>query len=408
MRSAVRPLASAAWESLSLASAKQRWRAPLWQVSSGSRDAAKRVLVVVGTRPECIKLAPLVRALRDHPDLSPIVVNSGQHLQSVRGCFTEFGLRADIELDALPPLPHLAASCAHLNLALTKAMRHCDPGLVIVQGDTLTAYSAARAAHDAGYRVAHVEAGLRTDAVIEPFPEEWFRRRIARYAWLHFAPSRRAVVNLLDEGVDEAAVHCVGNTGIDSLRHCLSAGAHTRRSGPLRPTVLVTLHRRANYDRNSSLICDALVDLAAKCPELRFLFPVHPNPRISAIIRRRLTSHAAFDLVDPMPYRHFIECAARAALIISDSGGIQEEVPHLGTPLLVPRTNTERPECLTTGFVRLVAVDRDAILRAAQDALAAPRRAPLPIDEHAPFGSGDAAQRIVAVLEMQLMSQVYA
>ena len=376
--------------------------------TSGS-DGPKVVLLVAGTRPECIKLAPVVRALADHPELSTLLVNSGQHALAVRETLAEFGLRSDIELAALPRLPHLSASHQHLRLELRAVIQRCKPDLVIVQGDTLTAYSGARAAHDAGYVLAHVEAGLRTDAMLEPFPEEWFRRRIARFAQIHFAPCRSAVENLVAEGVVEHAVHRVGNTGIDSLREVLDDPERKQhRYQRANATVLVTLHRRGNYDRNASIVCDALIDLAAARPELRMLFPVHPNPSVSATIRRRLGEHSAFDLVEPLPYRDFVEHALHAAMIISDSGGIQEEAPHLGTPLLIPRCNTERPECLATGFVRLVPVDRTAIVRTALDTLQGPRLPALPIDDDAPFGAGRAASMIVSTLETMLLERAYA
>ncbi len=204
-------------------------------------------------------------------------------------------------------------------------------------------------------------------------------------------------------------VHNVGNTAIDSLRRRLDETRHVvRHERRARNTVLVTLHRRANYDRNAASVCAALIDLVAARPGLRVLFPVHPNPRISATIRRHLAAHPSFDLVEPMRYRDFIDSAARAALIISDSGGIQEEAPHLGTPLLVPRPNTERPESLATGFVQLVAVERKALVLAALAALDAPRRTPLPIDAASPYGAGDAALRIRGVLETLLVAQAQA
>jgi len=382
---------------------------PIGPPGIGSTANPRRVLIFAGTRPECIKLAPIVHALDGHPELTPLLVNSGQHRLAVRGCVAELGLKAEVELDGLPSLPHLAASYQHMHAELAAVTRRYDPDLVLVQGDTLTAYSAARAAHCLGYPIAHVEAGLRTDAVLEPFPEEWFRRRIARFAQIHFAPSRSAVDNLLAEGIDDRAVHHVGNTGIDSLRQVLARTDHgPRRRQRVSTTVLVTLHRRANYDRNAAIVCDALIELASAREDLRILFPVHPNPRVQATVRRRLETHPSIDLVEPMRYRQFIDCAERAALIISDSGGIQEEAPHLGTPLLVPRCNTERPESIETGFARLVPVNRDAIVRAALVALASPRRPGLPFDEHAPFGAGDAAQRIVSVLETALLAQAYA
>jgi UDP-N-acetylglucosamine 2-epimerase (non-hydrolysing) len=411
MTSAVRLRASAMRDEMySSPSSSERLRTlPFGAIGTGSTAAPNLVLIFAGTRPECIKLAPVVRALGGHPELSMLLVNSGQHRSAVRACLAEFGLKADVELDALPALPNIAASHQHLRVELAAVVRRFDPDLVLVQGDTLTAYSAACAARDMSYRLAHLEAGLRTDAMLEPFPEEWFRRRIAKFAQIHFAPSRSAVENLLAEGVDDCAVHHVGNTGIDSLQQVLDNSEHRlRRRQRVRNTVLVTLHRRANYDRNAAIVCDALIELASVRKHLRILFPVHPNPRVSATVRGRLESHPSIDLVEPMRYQQFIDCAERAALIISDSGGIQEEAPHLGTPLLVPRRNTERPESIVTGFVQLIPIDRDTIVRAALDVLASPRRLALPIDERAPFGAGNAASRVVSVLETTLLSQAYA
>lgn len=370
-----------------------------------ARDAPRypTVVIVAGTRPECIKLAPVVRRLNERRRHRVVVVNSGQHLAAVSRTFLEFGIRSQIELAALPAFSHLSAACEHLRVELSAVYARERPDVVLVQGDTLTAYAGARAATEGGFPVGHIEAGLRTDSLREPFPEEWFRRRIARHARFHFAPSRSAVDHLLREGTAAGAVHRVGNTGIDSLRWVLDELGHDpRRAVHTRDRVLITLHRRENFDRNAALVCDALIELAAARPDLRMLFPVHPNPRIAGMVRGRLAGLAACELTDPMGYRQFIEQAARAALIISDSGGIQEEAPHLGTPLLVPRSNTERPEGLETGFVRLVAVRPGSIARAALEMLAAPHRAPVPIDGDAPFGGGDAAVRIVELLESAL------
>jgi UDP-N-acetylglucosamine 2-epimerase (non-hydrolysing) len=324
-------------------------------------------------------------------------VNSGQHESAVARTFGEFGIGCDLVVPQLPPLGSLSASREHLENELRAVIARTAPDIVVVQGDTLTAYAGARTAHDMGLKVAHVEAGLRTERPREPFPEEWFRRRIARFADLHFAPCASATRNLLDEGVPELAIHQTGNTGIDSLRQVLRSLDH--EPAPARRTrVLVTLHRRENYDANAAIVCDALVALATARPELSLLFPVHPNPRVACVVRERLSGVRGCRLVDPLSYPEFIREARDAALIISDSGGIQEEAPHLGTPLLVPRVNTERPEGLATGFVRLVHVDAMDIVGEAMQVLDAPRSRPLPIDVHAPYGAGDAAQRITQVI----------
>lgn len=358
------------------------------------------VLIIAGTRPECIKLVPVIRALTARGALRVRVVNSGQHRDGVRDVLATFGLRADVELDGLAPGASLRAHSDRLRGRLRSLIDEILPAWVVVQGDTLTAYAAARAGSESGCRVAHVEAGLRTESVRDPFPEEWFRRRIARLAHLHFAPSASAVDNLLREGIEPGSIHRTGNTAIDSLRDLMGNWAvEPGTVAQPRDTVLVTLHRRENWGGSVDAICDALLDIAARRPALRFVFPVHPNPRVAPRIRDRLEGRRGFRLVSPMSYRAFVRAAADAALIISDSGGVQEEAPHLGTPVLVPRANTERPEAVATGFVRLIAADRDVLVAAALTALAAPRRPGLPFDAAAPFGAGDSGPRIAAILE---------
>ena len=384
-------------------------RRPRARLPGGMRVAAASptVLIIAGTRPECIKLAPVVRRLESQPQLRTVLVNSGQHGLAVRRTFAEFNIRCDIELGSVPDFDGLGAAHHHLRSGLREVLQRVRPAMVLVQGDTLTAYSGARAAHDTSTLLAHIEAGLRTEAISDPFPEEWFRRRIARFASIHFAPCASAVRNLLAEGIGDGSIHQVGNTGIDSLRTLLAERSAVRLPRA-RDIVLVTLHRRENHQRNAGIVCDALIALTRARPHLRVLFPLHPNPWASATIRRRLESNPAFDLVPPMSYRAFVFKARDAALIISDSGGIQEEAPHLGTHLLVPRSNTERPEAIETGWVQLVRADRAAILEAAIEKLAAPYMRPVPIDDRAPFGAGNAAARIVHIAARTLLQRAYA
>lgn len=372
------------------------------------RAPRRAVLVIAGTRPECIKLAPIVRELAHRRGLAGMLVNSGQHADAVRRTFAEFGVKCDVELPPLPPSPNLSVASQHLARQIAGVIDQCRPSLVLVQGDTLTAYAGARAGAAAGCPVVHVEAGLRAPSVSDPFPEEWFRRRIATHAHFHFVPCASALSNLLAEGTPPERIYHVGNTGIDSLRALLAHETFRPATTTVRLQVLVTLHRRENWDGKADIICDALIALAECKPELTMLVPVHPNPRIAPRIRHRLSGHPRFTLVAPMGYREFITAAAGAALVISDSGGIQEEVPHLGVPLLVPRSCTERPEGVATGFVRLVTVDRDAIVREALSMLAAPQAAPLPFDHAAPFGDGAAAARIIDVLEAALADAIAA
>jgi len=359
-----------------------------------------RVIVIAGTRPETIKLAPVIHALVRRHGLRPLVMNSGQHAEAVRRSLEEFGLNADCTLESAHSSSNLSTAVRHLERSIRSALLQYRPRIVLVQGDTSTAYAGARAAAAQGCLVAHIEAGLRTPFAAEPFPEEWFRRRITSHADIHFVPTPGSRDNLLAEGVDPGAVHLVGNTGIDSLRQVIDE----LRSEPGRQArapyqVAVTLHRRENWDHNADVICDALLDLSAQRPDLSFLLPVHPNPRVARRIARKLGAHPCFSLVKPMRYREFVAQAARAALIVSDSGGIQEEAPYLGVPLLVPRSCTERPEALATGFVRLVDVRRESIVREALDLLARPRRQPVSFGPGAPFGDGLASARIVEVIE---------
>jgi len=361
----------------------------------------REILIFAGTRPECIKLAPVIHELGDRRSLSAVVVGSGQHPDAVRRTFAEFDVRCDVELPALSPSPNLLVASSHLVDALAQTVTQVDPSLVIVQGDTLTAYAGARAAARAGCRVAHVEAGLRAPTASDPFPEEWFRRQIARHAYLHFAPCDSAYANLVAEGVPVERIHQTGNTGIDSLRRLLSQHRISRGiDGPWR--VLVTLHRRENWDSKADAICNALIEICDRVPGLRMLVPVHPNPRMACRLRRQLADDSRFSLVPPLAYREFIAAVASAALVISDSGGIQEEVAHLGVRLVVPRSCTERPECVDTGFVRIVGGAHRDIVRESLAMLALPPRRPLPFDRGAPFGDGAAAARVVDVLESML------
>ena len=366
----------------------------------GIRNVRTDVIVVLGTRPECVKLAPVIRELLAQ-GLPTVIVNSGQHAVTVNRILSEFGIQRDIELAPLPVFPRIAAASEHLETELRAVIKRVNPRIVLVQGDTLTAYAGARAARRLGCELGHVEAGLRTDDALEPFPEEWFRRQITRYATLHFAPCASAVENLRAEGIHDAVIHHVGNPGIDSLQSVLAQGCD-RPDPRLGSFALVTIHRRENQDKRVEAICDSLAALVSARKELKLVFPVHPNPRVVESAHRRLGELASCALVEPFGYRKFIGYALDASLIISDSGGIQEEAPHLGTPLLVPRRNTERPEAVATGFVRLTGRKLDDIASMAISLLEGPRLPRIAIDRAAPYGAGDASERIVRVLRSTL------
>jgi UDP-N-acetylglucosamine 2-epimerase (non-hydrolysing) len=232
-----------------------------------------------------------------------------------------------------------------------------------------------------------------------PFPEEWLRREITRYAQMHFASCRTGVSNLVADGVDMHSIYHVGSPGIDTLARTLrDADVPTGRDEP-RSTLLVTLHRSENYDRGAELLCESLIQLCKLDPRRHVVFALHANPRIAAPVRRRLRWLERCEIIETMSYREFIAVARSAALIISDSGGIQEEAPHLGVPMVAPRINTERPEALATGWVQLADVRRGNLVSIATQALAKVRGPSLPIDAEAPFGAGNAGARIVRILE---------
>jgi len=363
-----------------------------------------RVLVVSGTRPECLKTASLVRALKRYPAIEVRLINSGQHRDLVEQTFTHLGVEVDIAL----PSPTHGSSLSHTVAALRQSLVACyaelKPTVVVVQGDTSSAYAGALAARDLLIPLAHVEAGLRTANPTRPFPEEAFRRRITPIAQWHFAPTQGAAMNLYNEGIARTQVHVVGNTVIDELRLALDGPPdNTVDSGTdASRTITLTLHRRENYGRGLDLVCGAVLEAIESCTQLDVVCPLHPNPTVRQRIQRLLGAHPRVRLTDPMPYRSFVQLLKRSALVVTDSGGIQEEAPYLGTPVLVARDQTERPEALAFGGTRLVPLDKTVIVDAILMALERPRPAPLPFAIESPFGDGQSALRIADTLPKAL------
>jgi len=275
------------------------------------------------------------------------------------------------------------------------------PVLLVVQGDTSSAYAGALAARAAGVELAHVEAGLRTSDPMRPFPEEPFRRRIGALADWHFAPTPSAARNLLDEGVAAARIHTPGNTGVDALRLALAEPlpAHALHwQERFRHLLVLTLHRRENYGPKLEQICLGVRELLNLNPQLGVVCPVHPNPAVGTRVRRILGGHPRILLTAPLDYRPFVQLLSEARLVITDSGGIQEEAPYLGVPVVVVRENTERPEALACGNSHLVAAESNALIAAAQQWLAAAPPPAHAFASGAPFGDGRAADRIAQVL----------
>lgn len=367
-----------------------------------------RVLSVVGTRPEAIKMAPVIQALAEASGIESRLCVTGQHRQMLDQVLELFRLRPDFDLNLMKPGQDLTDVTCGALLGLRGVLTECKPDIVLVQGDTTTAMSGALAAFYQKVPVGHIEAGLRTGDLLAPWPEEANRRLVSPITRWHFAPTTQARDNLVREGVSSTSIHVTGNTVIDAL---LSVVARLRKEPglserlfaalpvfePRKRKILVTGHRRENFGGGFESICLALRDLAAR-GDVQIIYPVHLNPNVQEPVRRILGDVSGVHLIPPQDYLPFVALMDRSDLIITDSGGVQEEAPSLGKPVLVMRDTTERPEAVQAGTVRLVGTDRKRIVSEANlllddsNAYGAMSRA------HNPYGDGKAAGRIVKTL----------
>jgi UDP-N-acetylglucosamine 2-epimerase (non-hydrolysing) len=364
---------------------------------------AAKVICVIGTRPEAIKMAPVIHELRRAPWALARVVVTGQHRDILRPTLFAFGLEADIDLDIMETDQSLAASSGRLISGLGRVIVDEAPAAVLAQGDTSTTLMAALSSFYARVPFGHVEAGLRTGHVTSPFPEEINRVLVSRLAAWHFAPTASARDNLLAEGVDGDSIFLTGNSVIDALLlTAKQAKPVTSSAASARRMILVTAHRRESFGAPLIEICRAIAHLAASRSDVDFLFPVHPNPNVRATVAEHLTPHPRITCCEPLAYGAFVEAMQSAFFILTDSGGIQEEAPALRKPVLVLREQTERPEAVAAGVARIVGTNYDAIVRecsrllddaAAYDAMASGA---------SPYGDGHAAKRIVQALETRL------
>ncbi|MBM3759331.1 MAG: UDP-N-acetylglucosamine 2-epimerase (non-hydrolyzing) [Acidobacteria bacterium] len=356
----------------------------------------KTLLIVLGTRPEAIKLAPLAMHFRKFPDEFNVhVCLTGQHREIVHQALQVFGLKPDTDLDLMLPGQTLFQSTSRILSALEAVMRDVRPDLVFVQGDTTTTLCGALAGLYAGVPVAHVEAGLRTWDLSRPFPEEANRQMVGRITTLHLAATSWAAANLEREGVAPSSITVTGNTGIDALLHTARNLPHFDWPflNPALRTILVTGHRRENFGDGQERFCSALKTLAAR-GDVQIVYPVHPNPNVRGPVEKALGELPNIHLIHPQDYQPFIDLMRRSYLIITDSGGVQEEGPSLGKPILVSREVTERPEAVEAGTVRLVGTNEAKIVAEATTLLDDPveyqRRALI----HNPYGDGQACPRI--------------
>ncbi len=380
---------------------------------NSSSTRLHRILVVFGTRPEAIKLCPLVKLLRQShsSEIETIVCVTGQHREMLDQVLAAFDVQPDYDLALMRPEQSLTGLSSQLLGALESVLGEVKPSITVVQGDTTTTFCAALASFYARVPVAHVEAGLRTGDPAEPFPEEMNRVLTTRLAALHFAATEAAACNLTAEGVAKDSIYVTGNPGIDAVLQIKEALGQGRLSGLELPeengrkTIVVTAHRRESFGPDLREICNAIGVLAER-EDLRIVWPVHPNPNVRSVVDATLRWRCNVLLLEPLDYVPFVDLMRRAYLLITDSGGIQEEGPSLGKPVLVLRNKTERPEAVHAGTATLTGTNRDSIVREAlrliedQGAYEAMARV------HNPYGDGRASERIAGHLRAYLIEQI--
>ena len=358
-----------------------------------------KVLCVMGTRPEAIKMAPVILALKKEPWANVRVLATAQHRHMLDQVNVFFGIAPDIDLNIMRPNQALTTLTARLLLELDGVLQAEKPDAVLVQGDTTTVMTVALACFYHRIPIGHVEGGLRTWDMQNPFPEEANRVIAGKFARWHFAPTDGSRQNLLKEGVPDKDIIVTGNTVIDAL--LMTAANDLTLDVPLDPAkrlVLVTSHRRENFGEPFRNICRALRTLAQNNPELQFLYPVHPNPNVKDVAYEFLGELPNFQLCEPLDYAPFIAAMKRAYIILTDSGGVQEEAPALGKPVLVLRDETERPEAVDQGVVKLVGPNYENIVKEAQRLLDDDEAYRSMARGVSPYGDGHAAERIVKVL----------
>lgn len=361
-----------------------------------------RVLVVFGTRPEAIKVAPVIAELRRRPGIEVGVAVTSQHRELLEQVLAVFELVPDVDLGVMTPRQSLAGLASKVLSEMDALLATRATDLVVVQGDTSSAFVAALAAFYRGIPVAHVEAGLRTDSPTNPFPEEMNRRLLSQVALLHFAPTERARRALLSEQIPGERIFMTGNTVVDAMRHVRGSEAYRSASSgvvvqPGERLILVTLHRRENWSALGA-ICGALKSIAEARPEVRFAIPVHPNPAVRDTILSALAQTPQVTLLDPLDYLSFLKLMDQSWLVMTDSGGVQEEAPVFGKPVLVLRDNTERPEAAELGVSQVVGTAPAAIVAACLAIIDEPSRYAQMARSVSPFGAGDAAARIADII----------
>ncbi|KJS70006.1 MAG: UDP-N-acetylglucosamine 2-epimerase [Pseudomonas sp. BICA1-14] len=368
-----------------------------------------KTLCVFGTRPEAIKMAPLALSLASDERFDSKVCVTGQHRQMLDQVLDLFELKPDFDLSVMKPGQDLTGVTTAILTGMKEVLANCKPDIVLVHGDTATTFAASLAAYYQQIPVAHVEAGLRTGNLYSPWPEEANRKLTGALATLHFAPTENSKANLLREGVDPASIHVTGNTVIDALLEVIErldkdvelgkqAAAPTAFLNRARKLILVTGHRRESFGGGFERICQALLETAKQHPDVDIVYPVHLNPQVQEPVNRLLAGVDNIHLIEPLDYLPFVYLMSQAHIILTDSGGIQEEAPSLGKPVLVMRDTTERPEAVSAGTVKLVGTDVAKIVDELHILLTDENAYQSMSFAHNPYGDGKACQRICSTL----------
>ncbi len=369
-------------------------------------SSRKKILTIIGTRPEAIKLCPLVLEFQRRAEFESLVCSTGQHREMLAQVFSTFDISADHDLDLMAPNQTLAMVTARATTGLDQVFATEQPDLCIVQGDTTTAFTGALVGHYHKTPIGHVEAGLRTGNKFSPFPEEMNRRLVGRMADLHFAPTEHAQQSLLNEGVDPQTVFVTGNTVIDALlwtrdrviKNPPNDTAEIQKLIDDREMVLITGHRRESFGTGFENMCQAIRTVADQHPDVEFVYPVHLNPNVQQPVNAILGNHPRIHLIAPLSYEPFVWLMNRATVVLTDSGGIQEEAPSLGKPVLVMRENTERPEGVEAGNAKLVGTSQEKIISELTTLLQDPALRDIMANVANPYGDGNACQKIADII----------
>ncbi len=355
-----------------------------------------KIIFIIGTRPEGIKVAPVVLELRKYSHVvETVLVSTGQHQEMLVQALEPFGLTPDIDLELMQQGQTLPEITSRALMGLDSIIKEKEPQWVVGQGDTTTVLAAAIAAFYNRVSFAHIEAGLRTSSIDLPFPEEFNRRAVSLVTKIHFAPTQRAADRLIAEGYDPASVHLTGNTGVDAVLHCAKENTKAAiNSGSENPLILVTTHRRENWGEPQERIATAVAQILDQVPSARAVVAMHRNPQVRETLTKILGAHPRVSLIEPPGYFEFVKLMQSSHLVLTDSGGVQEDAPALGIPVLVLREETERPEGVEAGAAKLVGTQTEAIVEGAVALLTDPRLHAQMVVKSSPYGDGHASERI--------------